>query len=449
MAQQTSISEAALPAHTEEGRSALPQWARLMGTYIGIIPLPVYVLLVAVLAGILLSGPVPTEMAMVLSIMLVGSFTLAEIGNRLPYIRNIGAAALFVTFIPSALVYYGLLPANVTKVVSDFFKSTNIMYMFIAIVIVGSILGMDRSVLIKGFVKIFVPLALGSVVGSIAGILTGMALGLGAFETFFFVIVPIMAGGVGEGALPLTIGYADILKLPQGDLLAKALPAVMVGNLTAVFLAGTLSYLARNRPNLTGYGRLQPGEHDDISDPEGTHGTMDIKAIAAAGVTAITLYLLGLLSHRLFGLPGPVVMLFVAVVLKLLHAATPSLQDGAYSVYKFSTTAGAYPILFSFAVALLPFDRLVIGLHPANLITIVVTVTTLMATGFAIARWANLYPIEAALINLTHSGMGGAGDVAILTAADRMQLMPFAQVATRIGGGLMVIIALFLVGRFA
>ena len=166
-------------------------------------------------------------------------------------------------------------------------------------------------------------------------------------------------------------------------------------------------------------------------------------------VTAITLYLLGLLSHRLFGLPGPVVMLFVAVVLKLLHAATPSLQDGAYSVYKFSTTAGAYPILFSFAVALLPFDRLVIGLHPANLITIVVTVTTLMATGFAIARWANLYPIEAALINLTHSGMGGAGDVAILTAADRMQLMPFAQVATRIGGGLMVIIALFLVGRFA
>jgi malate:Na+ symporter len=45
--------------------------------------------------------------------------------------------------------------------------------------------------------------------------------------------------------------------------------------------------------------------------------------------------------------------------------------------------------------------------------------------------------------------MGGAGDVAILTASDRMQLMPFAQVATRIGGGIMIIVALFLVGRFA
>jgi Na+/citrate or Na+/malate symporter len=421
-----------------------------METYVGIIPVPVYVLLVVVVVAILLSGPAPTEMAMVLSIMLVGSFTLAEIGNRLPVLRNMGAAALFVTFIPSALVYYGLLPPNVIKVVSDFFKSSNIMYMFIAVVIVGSILGMDRSVLIKGFVKIFVPIAAGSAVASCVGTLTGLALGLGAFDTFFFVIVPIMAGGVGEGALPLTIGYADILHLPQGDLLAKALPGVMVGNLAAVFLAGTLSFLSRNRPNLTGHGRLQPGEHDDVElASEQVHAGIDIKAIAAAGVTAITLYLLGLLSHRLFGLPGPVVMLFVAVVLKLLQAAPPPLQEGAYVVYKFSAMAGAYPILFSFAVALLPFDRLVVGLHPANLITILVTVVTLMATGFGVARLANLYPVEAALINLTHSGMGGAGVVAILTAANRLQLMPFAQVATRIGGGIMVIIALFLVGRFA
>ena len=419
-----------------------------MGTYVGIIPLPIYVLLLCVVGGIMSSGPVPTEMAMVFSIMLIGSFTLAEIGNRLPYLRNIGSAALFVTFIPSALVYYGLLPTNVVKVVTDFFKSSNIMYMFIAVVIVGSILGMDRSVLIKGFVKIFIPLASGSIAAAIVGTVTGTLLGIGAFDTFFFIVVPIMAGGVGEGALPLTIGYADILKLPQGDLLAKALLAVMVGNLAAVFLAGSLSYWARSRPNLTGYGKLQPGEHDDLgTDAEGVHGTLDIRPIAGAIVTAITLYLFGLLSHRLFGLPGPVVMLFVAVVLKLLHAAPPALQEGAYTVYKFSTTVGAYPILFSFAVALLPFDRLVIGLHPANLITIVVTVTTLMVTGFAVGRWANLFPVEAAIINLTHSGMGGAGDVAILTASNRMQMMPFAQVATRIGGGLMVIIALSLVGR--
>lgn len=40
-----------------------------------------------------------------------------------------------------------------------------------------------------------------------------------------------------------------------------------------------------------------------------------------------------------------------------------------------------------------------------------------------------------------HSGLGGTGDVAILSASKRMALMPFAQVATRIGGVSTVILA--------
>jgi Na+/citrate or Na+/malate symporter len=58
-----------------------------------------------------------------------------------------------------------------------------------------------------------------------------------------------------------------------------------------------------------------------------------------------------------------------------------------------------------------------------------------------------MYPIEAAIINACHSGQGGTGDVAILTAANRMQLMPFAQIATRIGGAITVTIVLLLLSR--
>ena len=72
------------------------------------------------------------------------------------------------------------------------------------------------------------------------------------------------------------------------------------------------------------------------------------------------------------------------------------------------------------------------------LITIVSTVVAMITTGFCVGRLLGMYPIDTAIVTACHSGQGGTGDVAILTAANRMALMPFAQIATRIGGALTV-----------
>jgi len=425
-------------------------WWRVMEFRIGIIPLPVYLLLVALIAGFGLTGAVPGEITMAIAILAVFGFTCAEFGKRLPILRNIGGAAICATFIPSFLAFHHLLPSPIIKGVTEFTKSTNFLYLFIASIIVGSILSMDRHVLIKGFVKIFVPLAIGSIVAGAVGAAVGTLLGLGAYHTFFFIVVPIMAGGVGEGAIPLSIGYGDILHLPQGDVFAQVLPPVMLGSLTAILLSGFLNYVGKKRPHWTGEGRLQPGEHDDM-DPakEEITGHMDVSHIAAAGITAISLYLVGLLGHKLFGFPAPVTMLFIAVLVKLTQAVSPKLQEGAFVVYKFFSTAVTYPLLFAIGVAMTPWDKLVAAFTLPNLITIVATVATLMTTGFFVGRWLKMYPIETAIVNACHSGQGGTGDVAILTAANRMTLMPFAQIATRIGGAITVTLTLIALSRFA
>jgi Na+/citrate or Na+/malate symporter len=337
--------------------------------------------------------------------------------------------------------------------VIEFTKYTNFLYLFIACIIVGSILSMDRQVLVQGFLKIFVPLAVGSIAAGIVGTLVGTLLGLGAYHTFFFVVVPIMAGGVGEGAIPLSVGYAEILGEPQGDMFARVLPPVMLGSLTAILLSGVLNYVGKRYPHLTGEGRLQPGEHDQMDAAkqgaeDETGGPIDVGTVAAAGLTAITLYLLGVMCHRLFGLPAPVAMLFLAVLAKLTHAVSPHLEQGGFVVYKFFSTAVTYPLLFAIGVSMTPWDKLIAAFHLPNLITIVSTVATLMATGALVGRWLNMYPIETAIINACHSGQGGTGDVAILTAANRMQLMPFAQIATRIGGAIVVTVTLILVAHF-
>jgi malate:Na+ symporter len=432
-------------------RGFWPQrWWQIVDFKVGIVPLPVFVLLLALIAGFTLTGRMPSDLPMAIVLLAMGGFTCAEIGRRLPVLRNIGAAAILATFIPSALAYYHLLPAPILASVTEFTKVSNFLYLFIAAIIVGSILGMDRRVLIQGFVKIFVPLGVGSLLAGMIGTGVGVAMGMSAYHTFFFVVVPIMAGGVGEGAIPLSIGYATLLGQAQGDLFAQVLPPVMMGSLTAIILAGSLNYVGKRYPRLTGEGRLQPpgeGEvilgHDETAIP----GLPDMYTIGAALVTAVTLYLVGVLGQRLFDFPAPVTMLFLAVMLKLTQAVSPALQQGAYQVYRFFSTVVTYPLLFAIGVALTPWDKLVAAFQFGNIVTIVSTVVTLMATGFVVGRWMGMYPIETAVVNACHSGQGGTGDVAILTAANRMALMPFAQIATRIGGAITVTLTLIVLSR--
>jgi malate:Na+ symporter len=425
-------------------------WWKLMEFRIGILPLPVFVVLLGVIVWFTQQGgKFPGEICVMMAVLAVGGFACGEVGKRLPVLHHFGAAAIFATFIPSYLTFHKILPEALVVAVTDFTKGTNFLYLFIAAVIVGSILGMDRTVLIKGFIKIFIPIAVGSVLAALVGVGVGTLLGLGAKHTFFYLVAPVMAGGVGEGAIPLSTGYAEILHLKQGDEFAQVLPPVMFGSLTAILLSGALNFLGKKFPGLSGDGRLQPGEQDELNPKQDEiTGHMDVAHVAAAGSLAISFYVFGLFLAGFFAkfqvtVPAALSMLFLAVVAKLAHGISPKLQAGAQVVYKFFASAVTYPLLFAIGVAMTPWDKLVAAFAPANLVTIVATVATMVTSGFFVGRWIKLYPIETAIITACRCGQGGTGDVAILTASNRMQLMPFAQIATRIGGLITVTLALF------
>jgi CCS family citrate carrier protein len=434
---------AASSPESVEAAGAMTWWWKVMDYRIGIVPAPVFVAILGVTAVYVSLGKAPADILMNMAVLAVGGFACAELGKRLPLIRNIGAAAIFATFIPSYLVFAHILPAPLVASITTFTKASNFLYLFIAAIIVGSILGMDRRVLVGGFLKIFVPLASGSLLAGVVGCAVGTGLGLGFNHTLFKIVVPIMAGGVGEGAMPLSIGYAALGHQPQGDVFAEVLPSVMLGSLTAIILAGGLNYLGKLRPNLTGEGRLQPSEHDvDLAGEDAARPRPGVETVAAAAILAVTLYLIGTIAQKLWDFPAPVVMLLLTVLLKLGRLVSPSLEQGAYSVYQFFRTAVTYPLLFAIGVAMTPWEKLVAAFNAPTLITIVATVLALIGTGFGVARLIGMYPVDVAIVNACHSGQGGTGDVAILSAANRMQLMPFAQIATRIGGAITVTLAL-------
>lgn len=120
------------------------------------------------------------------------------------------------------------------------------------------------------------------------------------------------------------------------------------------------------------------GEHDDIgllnAQPDAKIGP----AAAAAGVTAVALYLIGLLGQTVFKFPGPITMLILAILLNLGRAVQPSLKAGAYAYYKFFSTAVTYPQLFAIGVALTPWDKLIAAFTPAMVVTIIASVAALI-----------------------------------------------------------------------
>jgi len=430
-----------------------PQLSRLhhyLNYRIGILPLPVYLTLLAIFVRFSLKGEINGEINMMIAALALGGFTCAAIGMHIPFLNRIGGAALVTIFLPSYLVNAHLLPGLFIQQVTTFTSATNFIYLYIAAIVAGSILSMDRRGMVRSFLKIFVPLAAGSIVAMFVGTAVGSLGGLGVWKSLFFVVIPVMAGGVGEGAIPLSVGYAEILGQNQGLVLAQLLPLVFFGNLTAILLSGVLNNIGKRYPHLTGNGKLEPYPENEVplaSWRDASLTALDVGTIAAAGMTAITIYLLGVLLHSLMGLPAPVGMLIIAVLLKLANVVPAEIEDGARIVFRFFVTAVTYPLLFATAVALTPWRELVSALHPANLITVIATVASLTATGYFVGRGMKMYPVDTAIVNSTHSGLGGTGDVMILTAAERMELMPYAQVATRIGGAITVTLALIALSR--
>jgi Na+/citrate or Na+/malate symporter len=55
-----------------------------------------------------------------------------------------------------------------------------------------------------------------------------------------------------------------------------------------------------------------------------------------------------------------------------------------------------------------------------------------------------MYPIDVACVRSCSATQGGTGDVAILTAANRLQFLPCCSIATRLGGACVVTIGITL-----
>ena len=421
---------------------------KLTNFKIGVVPLPLYLVIAFIIFTASIYKKLPADMiGGFATIMIMGIF-LGELGKSIPILKNIGGPAILCLFVPSYMLYAHILNPTSVKAITAVMKTSNFLYLYISVLVAGSILGMNRKILIKGFTRMFIPLVVGTIAAISAGILVGLAFGYTPYRTFFFIVMPIVAGGIGEGILPLTLAYSQILQQDQQVFVAQMIPAALLGNVMAIVSAGLLKRLGEKKPELSGNGVLVKSGNDDMLDttPE---KSVDFSLMGAGLLIACSLFIFGSLASKFVPIPGPVIMIFTAAFLKILKLMPEKMEQGAHQLYKFISGSLTYPLMIGLGVLFVPWADLVSAITPSYVAICASTVLAMIASGFFIGKYVNMYPVEAAIVTACHSGLGGTGDVAILSASNRMELMPFAQIATRIGGASMVVVAALLMKFFS
>lgn len=412
---------------------------------VGPVPLPLYLAMATVVLGASAAGRLPADMIGGFAAIMLLGLPLGELGSRLPVLKHIGGSAILCLFVPSALLAWQVMNPALHHAIEAVMKASNFLYLYIACLVTGSMLGMNRRVLIKGFLKMFVPLAVGTAAAIACGCLAGLALGYEVKHTFFFIVMPIIAGGIGEGILPLSLAYAEITGQAQPALIATLIPAALIGNVVAIISAGVLRHIGEIRPQHSGKGLLvRSGDDNDLLAEMAVAHKIDLPLMGAGLLLSCCMFILGAFLSPDLGIPGPILMIIGAALLKVSGIIPSRVESGAHQMHRFMTMTMTFPLLVGLGTLYVPWNDLLAAFHPAYFVICLSTVLGMVISGWFVGKWLGMYELEAAIVTCCHSGLGGTGDVAILSAANRMGLMPFAQISTRIGGAGMVVLAAFL-----
>jgi malate:Na+ symporter len=354
-------------------------------------------------------------------------------------VQTFGLETVGLLVIPSYAVHRHWISDELLNPLRWSFERFDLLGVFICVIIVGSLLSLDTRILRNVLSRIWIILLLSSVIAITVGVLTGTILGVPPRLTFLWIVVPMMVGGITAGALPLAAGLADLEESTRAAELATLLPGVVVGNMLAVIVGGLLSRWSQPSGGDALQATLDPPQKRASNHrPSARHLVLGALSLSA-------LYAMGAVSSLIFKFPSALVILAVTA---LVHMALPlpgPITQGVVYLYKACMRLFTYPLLLVVGLILTPWQILIDGLRWDRLIVASVTISVLTASGAWTSSFAKLTSMDGALIGLARAAMGGSGDVAILTAARRMDLMPFAQIATRLGGAITLALSLALV----
>lgn len=411
---------------------------------IGFMPWYLYVIsLAVVLVGIFVVGSLPKGFQGAYIICTIFGVGLMFLGNNIPIVKDyLGGGSIVCLFGAAFMCYTGIFPEKIDTLILSFVNNMDWMGLGIGAMICGGILSMNRATLIKAGTRYFFPVLGGILCACVFAGIGGLVTGFGWRQAILFIAIPIMGGGTSAGAIPIAATYETMMANSSEYYISFLMPAIVLGNAISIVSAGLVNKFGEKYTKFSGNGLLVPDNSLRIEEKR-NEGRVDFRTLATGLILSIILYAMGVMIGKYIpSIHAYAWTIILAIVLKLSGKCPEELEQGIGDWFKFVSIWTVPGILFSIGYSMVDIGALLSSLSITYIVLCTLVVAgAIIGAGF-IGKLVGLYPVESAITaGLCMSNMGGSGDLAVLSASNRMNLMPFSQISSRIGGGIIIVLS--------
>ncbi len=244
--------------------------------------------------------------------------------------------------------------------------------------------------------------------------------------------------------MPLSGIYAHAFGHPAKVILSQLFPAVIFGNLLAIISAGLVSKIFMTSKN-NGHGALL--KTNETETKQATEVSLDYMQIGVGLTMSVAFFVLGTLLNKLVPQVNAYAFVILTIVLiKSLGLLPKYYEDSVIMFGQLVVKNMTHALLAGVGLSLLNMKLLMAALSWQFVVLCVSSIIIISLSSAILGKLFGLYPVEAVITaGLANNSMGGTGNVAVLAASDRMNLIAFAQMGNRIGGALILVVAGILV----
>lgn len=134
-------------------------------------------------------------------------------------------------------------------------------------------------------------------------------------------------------------------------------------------------------------------------------------------------------------------MIIIVFILKALDIVPKPLEEAVVMFNRVIMVNLTHAVLAGIGLAMIDLTSLAQAMTWQFVLISLTSVVSMGLASWIFGKVLGIYPVETAIgAGMINNSMGGTGNIAILSAANRMEMIAFAQMANRLGGAIVLIL---------